>query len=254
MIKSKSKLLFPLLVLLVLMQLPVRASTGLKLDLATQIDQADLIFAGTVQSMESVPTGDGKFAFTYVTFSVEQTFKGAAPGPVITLRFAGGEAPPNIFEVTGAPAFAVGGKHLLFVEGNGRMLVPLTGWEWGKIDIVDDPVTRQQILVDHAKRAIDGIEGADWKRGRLALNADGLFRTAPAAAVVSEQGVKIVLDEATAHPVRQRAANVLGQLDALVASRRATSKTFRQAPMVVSASKADVPATFVFHAAPARAK
>lgn len=222
------------------------ATTVPHVDLATQVDRADLIFIGTVVSSEAVPTGDGNFAFTYVTFDVDQTIKGTTRGRSITLRVAGGDVGVNAFEVGGAPRFAAGGQHLLFVEGNDRLGVPLVGWFWGKLDVVTDPTSKRPILVDHTRRAINGIEGKDWKRGGIAINDDGSART-PHVAVVAEEGVKIKLEEpqtAAAEP----AANAFGQLKAMVAGRRAKSAAFRQPKTFESASKNNVPATFVFEA------
>lgn len=236
-----------LLLVLLLIHLPVGASTVLQVDLATQIDRADLIFLGTVVSAEAVATRDGNFAFTYVTFDVEDTFKGAAPHRLVTLRVAGGDVGMNAFDVSGAPRFATGGRHVLFVEGNDRLGVPLVGWYWGKLDVVADPASQQAILVDHTGRTIDGIEGNDWKRGARAMNA-------PKVSVVSESGVKIQLDEPSARGRIVQAASVLDQLQSMVASRRASSADFRKATAFQSASKANVPATFVFEATRAREK
>ena len=242
---SKSRLLLPLLAVL-LVPLGAVASTVPHVDLAVQVDRADLIFVGTVVSSEAVPTGDGNFAFTYVTFDVDQTIKGKTHGRSVTLRVAGGDVGVNAFEVGGAPRFAAGGRHLLFVEGNDRLGVPLVGWFWGKLDLVTDPGTKRPILVDHTRRAINGIEGKDWKRGAIAINDDGSSRK-PRVAVVAEEGVKIQLEEAQA-VVAEPASQALGQLKAMVAGRGATSREFRQPKTFQSASKHNVPSTFVFEA------
>ena len=243
---SKSRLLLPLLAVL-LVPLTAGATTVPQVDLATQIDRADLIFIGTVVSAEAVPTGDGNFAFTYVTFDVNETVKGTTRGRTVTLRVAGGDVGVNAFDVGGAPRFAAGGQHLLFVEGNDRLGVPLVGWFWGKLDVVADPASKRPILVDHTRRAINGIEGKDWKRGAVAVNEDGSARR-PHVAVVSEQGVKITLDDTSKQAVAEPAANALGQLKSMVAGRRATSREFRQPRTFESASKANVPSSFVFQA------
>src|SRR5918998_2559927 len=88
-----SRALLSLLFIAVL-QYPAGASSVRSVGLAEQVDRAELIFVGTVVGIESVPVKDGSFAFTYVTFDVQETLKGAAAGPTLTLRFAGGDAPP----------------------------------------------------------------------------------------------------------------------------------------------------------------
>lgn len=242
---SKSRLLLSLLAVL-LVPLSAGASTVPKVDLATQIDQADLIFVGTVVSSEAVPTGDGNFAFTYVTFDVNETIKGKTHGRSVTLRVAGGDVGVNAFDVGGAPRFATGGQHLLFVEGNDRLGVPLVGWFWGKLDVVTDPKSKRTILVDHTRRAINGIDGKDWKRGAVAINEDGSANT-PKVAVVSQEGVTIKLDEPQS-VAAEPAANAFGQLKAMAAGRKAKSRDYREPRAFESASKHNVPATFVFQA------
>lgn len=251
----KKLFVFSLLLALVV---PAGATTVRPVDLGSMVDRAELIFVGTVVGSESVPTGDGSYAFTYVTFDIEQTLKGASRGgKLITLRFAGGEVGEHVFEVSGAPKFAQGGRHLLFVEGNERDGVPVIGWYQGKLDIVDHPLSRQPIVVDHSGRAIDGVKGNGWHRGGLKLGRDGAI--APprdsGVSVVSEQGVRIVLEK-PAKVVEDAAplGNVLSDLRAFIATRKASSKAFRSTQFVESASKAKVPASFGYTAERAKEK
>ncbi|HEX2060308.1 MAG TPA: hypothetical protein VHK90_06175, partial [Thermoanaerobaculia bacterium] len=132
--------------LLLVLAAHVHASTVIPIDVATQIDQSELIFIGTVIGIESVPVRDGSFAYTYVTFDVEETLKGVADGPTFTLRMAGGEVPPLAYEIAGAPKFRKGGRHVLFVVGNDRYGIPLSGGPQGKLDLVAHPVTQELIV------------------------------------------------------------------------------------------------------------
>jgi hypothetical protein len=252
-IMGKSKLL--LFSLLLLSALTAGATSIIPVDVATMVDRAELIFVGTVIGSESVPTADGSYAFTYVTFDVEQTLKGIArSGKTITLRFAGGQAGTNVFEVAGAPQFKMGGQHLLFVEGNGQSGMPLVGWHQGKLDIVADPVSRQPMLVDHARRAIDGIRDKGWFRGGLALDSNGGIkaRRASEAMVVSEEGVQIALDQPQAAERAASVPSVLSQLRTFIAARKASSPSFRDSQFVDSASPSDVPASVRFTAGRAK--
>ncbi|HYK00993.1 MAG TPA: hypothetical protein VE974_04500 [Thermoanaerobaculia bacterium] len=245
---KKSKLLLCSL-MLSLAAFSAGATTILPVDLGKLVDDAEIVFVGTVIGSESVPTADNTYAFTYVTFDIDQTLKGAArSGKTITLRFAGGVAGTNVFEVSGAPTFQVGGKHLLFVEGNDKLGVPLVGWYQGKLDLVSNPVTQQPMFVDHAGRAIDGVKDNRWRRDGLRLNKDGSLKTLPAAAqaaVVSQEGVRIELEK-PAQAVEQAApiGSVLAELRALIGKRKGSSASFRNTQFVESASKSNVPATF----------
>jgi len=228
------------------------ASTVLPVDLGSMVDRADLIFVGTVLSSESVPTTDGSYAFTYVTFDVDQALKGISrSGKTFTLRFAGGQSGSDIFEVSGSPTFTVGGQHLLFVEGNDDYIVPLVGWFQGKLDIVPNPISRQPVLVDHTGSAIDGVAEKGWKRGGMKLNRDGSLKQPedPGVAVISQEGVRIELGKPGqlvdhAEPV----GKILAELRAYINTRKASSPKYRDTQFVDSASKTRVPATFGFTA------
>ncbi len=233
--------------LLLALAIPAGATTLPAVDLGTLADRAELIFVGTVTSVESVPTKDGNYAFTYVTFDIDQALKGIArSGKTITLRFAGGQSGTDIYEVQGAPTFAAGGKHLLFVRANERSLVPLVGWFNGKFDIVANPVSQQPILVDHAGRAVDGVVDGRLRRGGLKLEKDGSLKQPRelGASVVSEEGLRIELDQPEklvdhAEPV----GKVLGELRAFINSRKGSAR-WKESQFVDSASKARVPDTF----------
>jgi hypothetical protein len=252
-IMGKSRLL--LFSLLLLSALAAGATSVIPVDVATMVDRAELIFVGTVIGSESVPTADGSYAFTYVTFDVEQTLKGIARGgKTITLRFAGGQVGNTVFEVSGAPQFKMGGQHLLFVEGNGQSGMPLVGWHQGKLDIVADPVSRQPMLVDYARHAVDGIRNQGWFRGGLALDGNGLVkaRRAAEAMVVSQEGVRIELEQPQAADRAASVPSVLSELRTFIAGRKASSPSFRDSQFVDSASPSDVPATVRFTAGRAK--
>jgi hypothetical protein len=242
----KKVLLFSLLLALAI---PAGATTIGSVDLGTLADRAELIFVGTVISTESVPTKDGNYAFTYVTFDIDQALKGISrSGKTITLRFAGGQSGSDVYEVEGAPTFTVGGKHLLFARANEKSLVPLVGWFQGKLDIVPHPVTQQPMLVDYAGQAVDGVaDGRHWRRGGLKLHKDGSLKQPRdrGVSVVSQEGVRIELEQPEklvdrAEPV----GKVLGELRAFIKSRKGTSPKYKESQFFDSASKANVPDTF----------
>lgn len=230
-----------------------QGTTLVRQDLASLVDQAELIFVGTVVHTQAVETKDEAFAFTYVTFEVEDALKGSAADSQLTLRFAGAELGGQVFEVRGMPTFELGGRHLLFVEGNGRAGCPLVGWWQGKLDFAAHPFSGETVLLDANRQVVNGIERQGWRTSPMQLSGEGLLKSpAPAGVEVVEQdGVTIdlpvVVDPAEEAVAVSEASSVLGELRAMVA-RRAGKSTFRQAPPVVSASPADVPASFVFSA------
>lgn len=232
-----------LLSLLLVAAVQAHALTVVPVDVATQVDRAELIFVGKVVEVRSVPVTDGSFAYTYVTFDVEETLKGAAAAPLLTLRFDGGEAGGFVYEIAGAPKFKAGGRHLLFVEGNDRYMMPLTGGPQGKLDLVAHPVTQEPIVVDGAGHAIGGLEEKNWSRSGLQLDRGGAIRRPQSAArVVSAEGVKVEIEEEVVKESAPAASEVLGELRALIQS-RTFAPEFKRAAAVQSASPANVPDT-----------
>lgn len=236
----KSRLL---LSLLLVAAVHVQAMTVFPIDVAKQTDEADLIFIGTVVDSESVPVKDRTFAFTYVTFLVEETLKGSVDGGVVTLRFGGGKAGPVRFEIGGAPKFETGGRHLLFVLANDRYVIPLSGGPQGKLNLVRHPETQEELLTDDAGRLIDGLRELNWVRSGLSIDLGGqLQRPERVAEVVSQEGVTVVLDQPDPDARPVPAAQVLDELRALIQS-RAFGPGFKRNGTVQSASPANVPAT-----------
>jgi len=238
----KSRLL---LSLLLTAAVHVHASVVIPTDVVTQVDEADLIFIGTVIGTESVAVKDDSFAFTYVTFAVEETLKGAADGPTLTLRVAGGKIPSQRVkvEISGGPQFTTGNRHLLFVKGNDRYAIPLSGGSQGKLNLVRHPVTQEEILTDSAGRVIDGLREKNWARSGLWIDRGGqLQRPERVAEVLSQEGVTIVLDQPNADAEATPASKVIAELRALIQS-RAFSPELKRSAVVRSASPANVPAT-----------
>lgn len=70
----------------------------------------------------------------YIGSSVElrvlEVITGRPPSPLI-LEVMGGQVGPDVMTVEGAPVFRVGEESILFVQGNGRQVVPLTGMMHG---------------------------------------------------------------------------------------------------------------------------
>src|SRR2546423_12269334 len=83
------------------------------------VNQAELIFQGTVTDVRSVWEGEGaqRHIDSYITFQVEENVKGTA-GATYTIRMLGGTVGDETLEVTDTPKFKVGDRDILFVEHN----------------------------------------------------------------------------------------------------------------------------------------
>src|SRR5437762_9779348 len=81
------------------------------------VQQAELIFQGTVTNVRGVWEGEGaqRHIDTYVTLQVQDNVKGSA-GTSYTIRMLGGTVGDETMEVTDTPKFNVGGGNIHFVE------------------------------------------------------------------------------------------------------------------------------------------
>src|SRR5437016_7899534 len=73
------------------------------------VQQAELIFQGTVTDVRSVWEGEGALRHidTYVTFQIDENVKGQATSSY-TIRMLGGTVGDETMEVTDSPKFIVG--------------------------------------------------------------------------------------------------------------------------------------------------
>lgn len=113
--------------------------------LAARAGQADAVVQAVVRDVQyrlsQATPEQPPIPFTFVTFAVERVFRGAvAPGD-LTLRFQGGLFPDGRFlDDPTAPLFDVGERSILLVAGNGELDVPLVGWRYGRLRVVEGAV------------------------------------------------------------------------------------------------------------------
>ena len=109
--------------------------------------QADIVIEGVIVDIRYVlsePTGmeDNGIPYTFVTYRVDESFKGEHPGKTVTLRFIGGEEPNSelYLTVSDVPMFDVGDRDVLFVTGNTKETSPLVLGTSGRLRIIDGEV------------------------------------------------------------------------------------------------------------------
>lgn len=127
------------LLTLLLCPAATRALSVVPRSLDELVERADAAFKGTVTLVESQWTGSGaqRHIVTYVTFRVDETYKGDA-APVRTLRFFGGTVDAVTLEAPDVPRFAVGQVAVLFEVGNGQQFCPLVGVHQGRFHVDRD--------------------------------------------------------------------------------------------------------------------
>src|SRR5262249_44150755 len=122
------------------------------------VQQADVIFQGTVTNVQSTWSGEGALRHidTYVTFQVEDWIKGKANGPY-TIRMLGGTVGNETMEVTDTPKFNVGDRDILFVEHNGQQFVPLVGIMHGRFRVESNQVNGRDFVTSGEGRPLRDV-------------------------------------------------------------------------------------------------
>ena len=130
---------------------PVHAATIDPVSPRELVEDAQLILQGVVTNVEyknseATSPGQVRLPHTFVTFAIEQTFKGsAANGGHITLRFEGGpDGTGKAMLIPGMPMFDIGDRDILFVSHNRNLPCPLVGWEQGRFRVLNGAVYTEQ--------------------------------------------------------------------------------------------------------------
>ena len=113
------------------------------------VDQAQVIFHGTVTKVNSQWIGEAteRCIVTYVTFDVKESLKGRT-GKTYTIRTFGGTVDGETMTIGDAPTFEVGDDEILFVENNGSQVIPLVGLMHGQFRVRKDTSGREMVTTD----------------------------------------------------------------------------------------------------------
>jgi len=138
-----------LLVGLIVSLSSIRATTVVPPTFEQLVQQAELIFQGTVTNVRSVWEGEGaqRHINTYVTFQIAERLKGNASSSY-TIRMLGGTVGDETMEVTDTPKFKVGDRDILFVEHNNEQFVPLVGINNGRFRVQRDEQTGRDVVLN----------------------------------------------------------------------------------------------------------
>jgi hypothetical protein len=135
------------------------ATTVIAPDFNQLVNDAELIFQGTVTDVKSQWIGEGaeRRIVSYVTFKVEDSIKGNA-GSNYTMRMLGGTVDGQTLEVTDAPKFKNGDRDILFVQNNGSQFVPLVGIMHGRFHVTHDENGRDVLVTGKGSPLTDVAE------------------------------------------------------------------------------------------------
>jgi hypothetical protein len=122
------------------------------------VSQAEVIFQGAVTDIRSEWAGAGtqRHIVTYVTFRVEDSFKGNL-GATYSIRLLGGTVDGETMEVTDTPKFNVGDRDILFVENNGSQFVPLVGVSHGRFRLQRDQITGRDVVMINDRAPLSDV-------------------------------------------------------------------------------------------------
>jgi hypothetical protein len=150
----KTKYLLPL-TLIAIGFVRVSATTVVPPTFEQLVQQAELIFQGTVTDVRSVWEGEGaqRHIDTYIRFQIDENVKGNATSSY-TLRVLGGTVGDETMEVTDSPKFKVGDREILFVEHNNEQFVPLVGINHGHFHVQRDEQTGRDIVTNGEGEAV----------------------------------------------------------------------------------------------------
>jgi hypothetical protein len=114
--------------------------------LASLMETANLVITGEVARVEyrnSKPSqkGEPSLPHAFVTYRIEDVFRGKTREENLTMRFVGGpDGRGGFMDVSGVPLFQEGERDLLFVTGNGEKGCPLVACEWGRYRVYEHGV------------------------------------------------------------------------------------------------------------------
>src|SRR5262245_3812553 len=140
---------------------PVYATTVLYKSFDNLVQEAEGIVIGTVRSIES-HYGPDQDIYTFVTLDQLEVLNGAYDQQTLTIRLKGGQVNNEILHIDGSPEFTQHERVVVFLQGNGRDIVPLVGWSQGLFRMNFDASTGQNMVYDH-----DGNRVLDIKKGEI---------------------------------------------------------------------------------------
>lgn len=121
-----------------------------RLALRHLIKEAEMVFIGVVEQIDYRTSSardkdDAVLPHTFVTFKIEEVFKGRTASNTITLRFQGGrtEVADAKFEYLTSPEiplFDLADRDILFIRGNCKSICPLVGMKKGRLRVIDNHI------------------------------------------------------------------------------------------------------------------
>lgn len=105
-------------------------------------DRAATVVVSTVTRRQSEweHSGGSRLIVTKVTLAIEQTLKGSAPRTLV-VEVLGGTIGDQTLHVSHVPAFKVGDRDVLFLNGARHAASPVVGSDQGRFRVLDEAAT-----------------------------------------------------------------------------------------------------------------
>jgi hypothetical protein len=143
---SRSFVSGAILAVLLTLSLPAGATTFVLMEPAELTQISDAVVVGQVGPIEAIESVDGSVS-TYVTVTLEESWKGPVVSGEITVKQAGGFIDGVGRVVLGSPSFRAGERVLLFLRRGSDGTLHTSHLAMGKFSVVPDPFTGGEAAV-----------------------------------------------------------------------------------------------------------
>jgi hypothetical protein len=181
---------------------------------------AELVFRGEVTAVrfrlsDGDPETHSRVPHSWITYRIDEIYRGTYQAPTITLRFMGGATgiDGRVLRLSGMPMFKAGDIDLLFVRGNGASVCPLVACAAGRYRIAEG-----QVFSDGGRA--------------VRLAADG--RIASGARVLGEDAVAMIVPPAPSAFIAEERARIAALTDEGARARGTRYLQAISAPRVLS--------------------
>ena len=120
----------------------LRATSVVPPEFEELVRESDYVVRGRITEVDSAweERGQSRVIVTHVQVEVLEVIAGEPPTPLV-LTMLGGKVGEKAMVLEGAPTFTVGEEDILFVQGNGRQVSPLTRMMHGRYRVMKDTAT-----------------------------------------------------------------------------------------------------------------
>jgi hypothetical protein len=138
----------------------IMATTVIAPDFPHLVNESDYIVRAVVKSVtveQRVMASGKRMPFTQVELEVKQVIAGRPPEPLV-LAVLGGLTGGRELSVSGAPKFAVGEESILFVQGNGKQIIPLSRMAHGHYPIIKEAASGREFVARSDGEPLRSVE------------------------------------------------------------------------------------------------